>query len=83
MQIKDPEEVTSNICVATIHFVCHFFRIFNLRPSTRENAYEIIYSEGKIKYDRVKTASYELNFFTMTEQFHPTNQPTSFANGNS
>jgi len=33
MQIKDPEEVTSNICVATIHFVCHFFRIFNLRPS--------------------------------------------------
>ena len=33
-QIKDPEKVTWNICVATIHFVCHFFRIFNLRPST-------------------------------------------------
>jgi len=28
------ERGTLNIYVAAIHFVCHFFRIFNLRPST-------------------------------------------------
>ena len=66
-----------------ILFVTFSGSLICARVQVGEKAYEIVYSEGKIKYDRVKIVSYELNFFTIPDQFHPTNQPTSFANGNS
>lgn len=46
-----------------------------------EGAHEITCSEGGTKYDKMKTASYKLNFFTMTEQFHSTNKATFFCKG--
>lgn len=45
--------------------------VYHTRKKKRRKARAEIYSWRKIKYDRMKTASYMLNLPTIIELFHP------------